>query len=221
MTKKLVSSRRELVRRGVFALTIGLPGCATRNSDTRRNMNATSDGPRQYTDGTDTPSADTTTAGTPVSRRDSWCPEYDPARPRSSASGIQPASYPSYPQSLTAETAKKFAREHEEAVRLNNAAEAPRNGVDEGYAEAGVSSVFSTTNTYTIRIGGTLRTSDVYGPTDETKAPSFMREFAAWYKLKPMAALRAPASSADSGLHREKTLTPPDLKWNEIVCNSS
>jgi len=253
-------SRRKILKTVGAIGVMSLGGCTGRQARPTETSNAkatltSADTPIGGTPtSTDTPSggaemADATPTITrmQVQRQTEWCPEYEPPRPSSNEEGLQPRSYPSYPASLTRETALTFAREHEDALRMNDRVTPGIAGYDEGYAASQVRYFYNGTywyrwdnpneqyvtaeapvtetpeNTeYIIALEGTVRLSDAHQPETSEQKPASMSAYGAWYKLTGPAAWRTEVENDGSGFFPEFPPATPDFTdATQIVCGSA
>ena len=118
------------------------------------------------------------------------CRPLDPPTPTESGHDIQ--SYPNYPASLTATSARRFANAYEAAYQFNSTvAEKP------AYEDIDVSggspnwALFETQRGFVIGVNGAVTVADTETPTPPATArPTGTFPFAAWYFLTPQFALR-------------------------------
>lgn len=138
--------------------------------------------------------------------------------PTPTAEGLQPRTYPAYPESSTAATAEQFAMDFERAYRHNAfLAEGFLPGTDDMTTSTDVPywAVIERPRGYIVGVTGELRTGDTQQPANVTGTPASFTgaPFAAWYYLTDRFALRKPVERIEEG-------DPPDLNGAiTIVCD--
>lgn len=109
-----------------------------------------------------------------------------------------PREYPTYPDSLTPESAVTFATEYERSYRHNDVLAGGLRGADTIIVSAGVPSGFliERPNGFLLGVTATVDTEDNRTPEGGTAAPAYSDEFAAWYFLTERVGLRDPDLAA-------------------------
>ncbi len=198
-------SRRTLLRGSVLA-AVTLSGCIGSSGVSSESSTAG----RQSTE---TPTAETAqvVATTEASRTATPTPTETPLdcgsvrrpQPTVTEEGLHPRSYPSYPETLTAESAVEFAERFERAFQYNRfLAEQFISGTDEILVQGGVpdGAVHSHEAGYYVGVNGELKTADVNTATDGTPAPYLDAPFDAWYDLRERVGRRRSVTDIDDGV---------------------
>lgn len=167
-------SRRSTLRSGIAAAASIFAGCA--------------DGNPPVTDSTPT-REEGVAVTTPVLDE---CEVAQRPNPTPSDEGVVPREYPTYPDSLTAESAASFAIEYERSYRHNELLTGGDGGTDTIIVNAGIPSNFliERRNGFLLGVTGTVDTEDNRTPDGGTAAPAYSDEFAVWYLLTDPIALR-------------------------------
>lgn len=186
------NSRRTLLRLWACSLAAGLAGCSGTGTGT--------DGPEESPSLSPTTSPSPARSSTPTATTE--CEAVELPRPTPTAQDLEPLSYPDYPGSLTAETAREFAAAFERAYQHNRFLAGNPGGTDVVLADAGVPDgfVIEDGDGYLVGVNATIATEDNRRPastgTDTpTAAPSYDGEFAAWYHVGPRRVRRKEAGS--------------------------
>jgi hypothetical protein len=215
-----------VLRNGGAALAVVLAGCGTRESasgatpseselttdtpvetGTKRTRRATTDPEGK----TATETAVTASVETPAPGE---CAPASPPTPAETDGGLEPMSYPEYPDSLTRASAPTFVEEYERSYRHNEfLAEHFDSGYDQLLVHLGVENVTEREGGYLVRVdGGRLFADDERSKTaTETPRPSGRIPFVTWFLLSDRFALR---SSVDRGLPDD---ADPDFSGAETI----
>lgn len=209
------ASRRDLLRFSTLALATGLGGCTSESKPL-----ASTSTPSPTASRTEPPEAFGITTPSPGE-----CEEQASPTP-SATKELAPATYPSYPDEVTGDTAAAFAVAYEEAYWHNWVVRKDwMAGTDEVVFDGPSvpqEARMEHRNGFIIGVTGVLRTADVHTPSDQTPAtetstqvPYLDAPFSAWYYLTPDFALR---EQREGGMEFEQP--EPDLSTAEtIVCN--
>lgn len=193
--------------------------CATSLSVVGSGCSGT-DGPGQTSSPSPSPSP---SSSSPSPSPTTECEEIELPRPTPTGEGLEPLSYPEYPEPLTAETVREFVVEFERAYQHNRfLAEGFIRGTDLVLVDAGVPDGFVIEDDGDLLVGvnATIATEDNRVPEENgtdtpTQAPSYDDEFAAWYHLTPRRVRRTGAGTDLPG-------TPEDVDLSDaITCAAS
>lgn len=141
------------------------------------------------------------------------CEPIQPPMPTSTAEGLEPKSYPKYPNEMDETAAKTFAEEYEYAYRSNEfVTEKASRGYDELQVLLGVVRIFDHYDGFVVRVDGELLFGDSEQPEDAgTPAPTGEQPFVTWFYLADRVGLR---KGIDHGLPDD---TRPDFTSAQVI----
>lgn len=174
--------------------------------------------PRETTPGTKSSQTTKSTPQLTTAPETPTCEAMDIPQPESNTTGgIEPAEYPSFPDSLTEETIGEFVVEFETVFRRNMyVAENPDGNAPGLTVDAGVVEIFESNDTFIVAVLGDMATGGIQTtiPGTETPEPYAYLDlpFATWYEITDHQVRRVKA-----GAQFSEPLDPPSFEDSPTV----
>lgn len=160
-----------------------------------------------------------TTASTLEPPQDSECEKYSAPSPNSTEAGLEPKQYPSFPDTVTQDTAQEFVAAYERAIQWNLFLRDGATGYDSAFVQGGYDDVNSRGNGFVVEATGELKMTDTSTSGTETRRPTGDVPYRTWYYVSNQFALRAATNDTFGGTGPED---PPSFSdADPVACDGA